>query len=475
MGKTKGWFLSVKKALSADSEEKKAKSANKSKRKWFGKEKPLASSSPIPDTVEASYPHPLRALEDDKPAEVENEPSNNAYTVSVDTSSDVEDVAAEEVVQPQTVTRFAGKSEEEVAAIKVQTAFRGYLARRALRALRGLVRLKSLVDGPIVKRQTANTLKCMQSLSRVQTQIQARRLRMLEENRALQRQLLQKRAKELESLRMGEEWDDSLQSKEQIEASLLQKYEATMRRERALAYSFTHQQTWKKSAKSSNLLFMDPTNPHWGWSWLERWMADRPLETQSSVDKDLNTDDVSTKSVNLGTASGGEITKSFARHQLNSENPSSPSNKKLPSTRQSPATPPSKTIKSSIPARKVKSASPKVSAITQDDDSKSTVSAQSERNRRHSIAGSTVRDDESLASSMSVPSYMASTKSAKAKSKLPSPLGIDNGNTPEKGSAGTAKKRLSYPPSPARPGRQSGPSKIDTSSIGDNNVDGVIS
>ncbi len=40
---------------------------------------------------------------------------------------------------------------------------------------------------------------------------------------------------------MGEEWDDSLQSKEQIEANLLNKYEAAMRRERALAYSFSHQ------------------------------------------------------------------------------------------------------------------------------------------------------------------------------------------------------------------------------------------
>nr|GMC61356.1 protein IQ-DOMAIN 1-like [Ipomoea batatas] len=83
---------------------------------------------------------------------------------------------------------------------------------------------------------------------------------MLEENRALQRQLLQKHAKELKSLRRGDGWDDSIQSKEQIEASLLSKYEAAMRRERALAYSYSHQQTWNKSSRSSNLLFMDPTN-----------------------------------------------------------------------------------------------------------------------------------------------------------------------------------------------------------------------
>lgn len=40
---------------------------------------------------------------------------------------------------------------------------------------------------------------------------------------------------------MGEEWDDSFQSKQQIEARLLSKQEAAMRRERAMAYAFSHQ------------------------------------------------------------------------------------------------------------------------------------------------------------------------------------------------------------------------------------------
>lgn len=74
-------------------------------------------------------------------------------------------------------------------------------ARRALRALRGLVRLKSLIQGQSVKRQAATTLKCMQTLARVQSQIRERRIRMSEENQALQRQLQQKRDKELEKLR----------------------------------------------------------------------------------------------------------------------------------------------------------------------------------------------------------------------------------------------------------------------------------
>ncbi|MFS7917082.1 hypothetical protein Hanom_Chr03g00184861 [Helianthus anomalus] len=51
------------------------------------------------------------------------------------------------------------------------------------------------------------------------------------------------------------------------------------------------QQSWKKSSRTTNLLFMDPTNPQWGWSWLERYMAGRPWETkknQSSVKNSIN-------------------------------------------------------------------------------------------------------------------------------------------------------------------------------------------
>uniref|UniRef100_A0A0A9CGE1 DUF4005 domain-containing protein n=1 Tax=Arundo donax TaxID=35708 RepID=A0A0A9CGE1_ARUDO len=132
-------------------------------------------------------------------------------------------------------------SREELAAIKIQTAFRGYLARRALRALRGLVRLKSLVDGNAVKRQTAHTLHCTQTMTRVQTQIYSRRVKMEEEKRALQRQLQLKQQRELEKMQIDEGWDHSHQSKEQIEASLMMKQEAALRRERALAYAFSHQ------------------------------------------------------------------------------------------------------------------------------------------------------------------------------------------------------------------------------------------
>ncbi|XP_031092476.1 protein IQ-DOMAIN 1-like [Ipomoea triloba] len=463
MGRKGSWFSSIKKAFSP---EKKGKKVSKSNKKWVEKEQPLVPESSNQETSKVSPPHPLPLVEELKLADEEKEQTVQSYPVAIATASAAESSAptaqiASEVVRP-TPAHFAGKSREEDATIKIQTAFRGYLARRALKALRGLVRLKSLVDGPTVKRQTANALKCMQALSRVQSQIHSRRNRMLEENRALQRQLLQKHAKELESLRRGDGWDDSIQSKEQIEASLLSKYEAAMRRERALAYSYSHQQTWKKSSRSSNLLFMDPTNPQWGWSWLERWMGGRSLEAQSMSEKELKNDQSSVKSGGVSII-GGEITRSFARHQLNNEQPFSPSSQKPGSTHHSPATPASKPPS----ARKTKLPSPRVSATSQDDDTKSMLSIQSERNRRHSIAGSSVRDDESLASFQSIPSYMTPTKSAKAKTRLQSPLGMEN-VTPEKGSAGSVKKRLSYPPSPARPRRHSGPPKVNISTVNTN-------
>ena len=66
--------------------------------------------------------------------------------------------------------------------------------------MRGLVRLKSLVEGQSVQRQATTTLKCMQTVARVQSEIRARRIRMSEENQALQRQIQQKQEKELKEM-----------------------------------------------------------------------------------------------------------------------------------------------------------------------------------------------------------------------------------------------------------------------------------
>ncbi|KAI5325433.1 PREDICTED: IQ-DOMAIN 1 [Prunus dulcis] len=471
MGRKGNWFSSVKKALSPKSKEKKEQNSDKLKEKWSGKQKYPESES---TSFQPATLPPLPQPEEVKLTNVENEQNNDAYSVAVTTTTAVAEPAVyvapatqvvAQVVRLPTNTQYAGKSREEVAAIKIQTAFRGYLARRALRALRGLVRLKLLIEGSVVKRQATNTLRCMQTLSRVQSQIRSRRIRMLEENQALQRQLLLKHAKELETLRLGDEWDDSIQSKEQVEANLLSKHEAAMRRERALAYAFSHQKNGKNSTKSVNPMFMDPSNPTWGWSWLERWMAARPWESRVIMDKEMQDDHASVKSASR-SISAGEINKSYARYLLNSDK-QSPTASEKPSHPgfRSPSTP---SRSASKVARKLKpAASPRGSRVP-DDDTKSMGSVQSVQFRRHSIAGSSVRDDESLDSSPSIPSYMVPTKSARAKSRLQSPAeknGITERDLPE-----SAKKRLSFSASPARPRRHSGPPKVDISLITENKV-----
>ncbi|XP_042008764.1 protein IQ-DOMAIN 31-like isoform X2 [Salvia splendens] len=57
---------------------------------------------------------------------------------------------------------------QEQAATKTQAVFRGYLARRAFWALKGIIRLHALIRGHLVRRQAISTLRSMQAIVKFQ-------------------------------------------------------------------------------------------------------------------------------------------------------------------------------------------------------------------------------------------------------------------------------------------------------------------
>ncbi|KAH0991473.1 hypothetical protein GBA52_002956 [Prunus armeniaca] len=78
----------------------------------------------------------------------------------------------------QTQAIFSSTSQEdheiikqEQAAIKAQSAYRGYVARRAYRTLKGIIRLQALIRGHLVRRQAVSTLFCVQGIVKLQALI----------------------------------------------------------------------------------------------------------------------------------------------------------------------------------------------------------------------------------------------------------------------------------------------------------------
>lgn len=211
-------------------------------------------------------------------------PAPQSSDVNVPSSSDVASSPSSSL-QVQNVAQSHQNTEEEWAATHIQTAFRGFLARRALKALKGLVRLQALVRGHAVRKQAAITLRCMQALVRVQARVRARRVRIALESQMSQEDTKQQLVQEANVREIEEGWCDSVGSVEEIQAKLLKRQEAAAKRERAMAYAMTHQ--WQAGSRQQiSPPGFEPDKNNWGWNWLERWMAVRPWENRFFDPKD---------------------------------------------------------------------------------------------------------------------------------------------------------------------------------------------
>ncbi|CAA7043279.1 unnamed protein product [Microthlaspi erraticum] len=71
----------------------------------------------------------------------------------------------------------AERIQQEIAATSVQAAFRGYLARRAFWALKGIIRLQALIRGHLVRRQAVATLFCVMGIVKLQALARGKEIR----------------------------------------------------------------------------------------------------------------------------------------------------------------------------------------------------------------------------------------------------------------------------------------------------------
>ncbi|KAL0464480.1 UNVERIFIED_CONTAM: protein IQ-DOMAIN 14 [Sesamum latifolium] len=249
------------------------------------------------------------------------------------------------------------RASRELAATKIQAAFRGYLARKALRALKGVVKLQALIRGWGVRQQAINTLKCLQSIVNIHSEVCSKRCERIKDNSHCQDYKSQDfREKDIKvDLNSQKRWDDSTLTKEEVKTLFLNKREASIKRERVKEYYLSH----RRSAETEREKVYGRRR-----YWLEQWV-DAQL-AKSDNPGNLNRTS-SANARNRDEVGGGLPNLRYLQKQYQAEISDSPTY---------------------IPRR-------------------------SYHHRKQRSIG----DDSSFAGSPSIPAYMASTESAKAKAR----------------------------------------------------------
>ncbi|GFZ05460.1 hypothetical protein Acr_17g0010320 [Actinidia rufa] len=177
-----------------------------------------------------------------------------------------------------------------IAAMRIQSAFRAFMkhvlslscilkTRKARGRLKETVQLTTLIEADSGRKQASATLNHINSWSRIQDQIRARRFYMVTEGRLRQKNLENQLKLEAKLQQIEVEWCGGGETMEEIISKIYKREEAAVKRERAMAYAFSHQ--WRaNSGQCFGQAYYDLGKESWGWSWKERWIAVRPWESR---------------------------------------------------------------------------------------------------------------------------------------------------------------------------------------------------
>ncbi|CAN8278389.1 unnamed protein product [Cochlearia groenlandica] len=213
-----------------------------------------------------------------------------AVAIATAAAAEAAVVAAQEAAKSVRLSGYNHMTEEDSAAVLIQSHYRGHLARRALGALKGLVRLQALVRGNHVRKQAQTTMKCMQALVRVQGRVRATRLQVahdrfkkLFEQEEI-RSGMNKPNKGFANLPTEKEKPNKLHevkrtSTYQNSGKGKERSEGMMKRERALAYAYAYQRQMQYTTNNDEAFGFSVNGPdktQWALNWFNHWMSSQP-------------------------------------------------------------------------------------------------------------------------------------------------------------------------------------------------------